>query len=72
MSSLTIEIPTDLQHIIQSHEEIDWKSIARRSLYDYARKLAVVDQLAEKSRFKESDVETLDKSIKNNLNQKYR
>jgi len=39
MSTLTIAIPADISETIAKHSEIDWQSIAQKSLIDYAKKL---------------------------------
>ncbi len=64
MSRLTIEIPTDIRSVIERHKEIDWEHIARRSLFEYARKVALADRLTEASALRDEDILALDRQIK--------
>ncbi|MBI5216469.1 MAG: hypothetical protein HY960_12020 [Ignavibacteriae bacterium] len=71
MSSLTIEIPTDLRQVIENHTDVDWQEIARRSLFEYARKLALSDHLTNESLLTEEDVIELDRQIKAGIAKRY-
>lgn len=67
MSNITLAIPEELQMIIKKHNEIKWSEIARRALWQQARKMQVMDKLVSKSEFTEKDVEELDHKIKAGL-----
>ena len=68
---MTLSIPEDLHRIIKTHEEIKWSVIARKAMWEYARKLEIVDQILEKSEFTEENVMELDKMIKRSLRAHY-
>ena len=71
MSTISIEIPADVLRVIERHREIDWQRIAQQSLLEYARKVALAEQLSERSVLTEADVLELDKKVKEGLVQKY-
>jgi len=64
MPSMTLSIPEDLHSLIKNHNEIKWSEIARRAMWEYARKLELLDKIAEKSELSEQDVIELDREIK--------
>ena len=72
MVQLTIDIPEDIQKVIESHSNIDWETIAQQSLLDYARRLARVEALLEKSEFTDEDAVEFDKRFKAGLAKHYR
>ena len=65
--NITLAIPKELQVIIKKHNEIKWSEVARRAMWQQARKLQVMDKLVAKSEFTEKDVEELDHKIKAGL-----
>lgn len=67
MSNITLAIPEELHMIIKKHNEIKWSEVARRALWQQARKLQIMDKLVSKSEFTEKDVEELDHKIKAGL-----
>lgn len=67
MPTMTLSVTEDLQAVIKKHNEIKWSEIARRAMWDYARKLELLDRLTQDSELTEEDVMELDKSIKRSL-----
>lgn len=67
MTNITLAIPEELHMIIRKHNEIKWSEVARRALWQQARKLQIMDKLVSKSEFTEKDVEELDHKIKAGL-----
>ena len=67
MSNITLAIPEELHAIIRKHNEIKWSEVARRAMWQQARKLQVMEKLVVKSEFTEKDVEELDHKIKAGL-----
>ncbi|MEK6868514.1 MAG: hypothetical protein AABX98_06850 [Nanoarchaeota archaeon] len=67
MTNITLAIPEELHVIIKKHNEIKWSEIARRAMWQQARKLQVMDKLVAKSEFTKKDVEELDHKIKAGL-----
>ncbi len=64
MPNLTLSLPEDVYRVIKTHKEIRWSEIARRSITDYAARLALLDQIAEQSKLTEEDVKVIDDKIK--------
>ena len=71
MVNITLSIPKELHIIIKKHNEIKWSEIARRAMWEQAKKLQLMDELTKKSKFSKKDVEFLDKKIKEALLRRY-
>ena len=71
MVNITLSIPRELHILIKRHNEIKWSEIARRALWEQAKKLQMMDELVKKSKFSKKDVEVLDKEIKEALLKRY-
>ncbi len=71
MVNITLSIPRELHILIKKHNEIKWSEIARRALWEQAKKLQLMDELVKKSKFSKKDVEVLDKEIKEALLKRY-
>ena len=72
MPSMTLSIPEELHTLIKMHNEIRWSEIARRAMWEYARKLQSLDRIAQKSRMTEKDAEFLGKKIKKAVQRHYK
>ncbi len=71
MPKVTFEIPTDIKDIIRKHTEVDWNKIITDTLWNYAKKIKLVDAITSKSKLTGKDVEALDHDIKEALIKKY-
>ncbi|MEA3559757.1 MAG: hypothetical protein U9R75_10940, partial [Candidatus Thermoplasmatota archaeon] len=71
MVSMTLSIPEDLHVLIKKHNEIRWSEIARRALWDYARKLTILDEIASGSEITEEDVKKINKELKTAVHSHY-
>ena len=71
MTTITIDIPADLLRVLETHPEIDWKTIAQKSLLDYAKKILLADKLTDESRLSQGTVDLLDEQIKSKLARHY-
>lgn len=72
MPSMTLSIPQELHTLIKRHNEIRWSEIARRAMWEYARKLQELDNIAQKSRMTEKDAEMIGKKVKKAVQARYR
>lgn len=61
---MTLAIPQDLHRVIKKHNEIRWSEIARRALWDHARKIELMEKLVSKSRLTEKDAMEIGEKIK--------
>jgi len=71
MVNVTFAVPEELHEIMRRHPEIKWSEIARKSMWEYARKLELLERITGESRFSEKDVLELDKKVKAGLRKKY-
>ena len=69
---MTLAVPQELHEIMKKHSEVKWSEVARKALWDHARKLELLDKLVEKSKLTEKDVEELDKIVKKAIAERYR
>jgi len=71
MPNITLAIPEELQKIVKKHNEINWSEIARRAMWDHARRVQFMESLVEKSKLKEKDIDELDRIIKKAVSKRY-
>lgn len=71
MVNMTLAVPKELHKIVKRHPEIKWSEVARQAMWEYARKLQLLDQLASKSRLTEAEVLVADRVVKKKLMEKY-
>jgi hypothetical protein len=71
MPDITFQIPTEVIKILSNHPEIKWDRIVTESLWNYAKKLRLMDKIASKSKLSSRDVNVLDKSIKAGMMSRY-
>jgi hypothetical protein len=72
MANITLKIPTEIKEILSQHPEIKWDKIVTDSLWDYAKKLRLIDKLTSKSKLSARDVHKLDRTIKADLLKRYK
>jgi hypothetical protein len=63
MVNMTLAIPEDLHRIIKSHSEIKWSEVARKAMWNQARKLQLMDSLLVNSELTEEDALELGKKV---------
>jgi len=69
--NVTFAVPEELHRIMRQHSEIKWSEIARKALWDYAKRLELMNRITSKSKLTERDVQELDKAIKADLSKRY-
>ena len=67
MTNMTLAVPEDLHEIMKRHNEIKWSEIARKALWDHAKKLELMDKLLSKSKLTEEDAERIGHKIKQGI-----
>jgi len=72
MVNVTFAVPQELHEIMSRHPEIKWSEIARKAMWEYARKLELMERLTSESRLSKKDVLELDKKVKAGVAKKYR
>jgi hypothetical protein len=71
MPTMTLSVPVDLYSIIKHHNEIKWSVIARNAMWEYARKIQLVDSILEKSELTEEGAANIGKLIKKSIREKH-
>ena len=71
MVSITLAVPEELHRIMEFHNEIKWSEIARRAIWEHAKKLELMDKLTTKSKLTEKQAEEIGEKIKSNLNKRH-
>lgn len=71
MPEITFDIPSDVKEIISKHSEINWNKVISDTLWNYAKKIRLLDSITSKSKLTDKDVEAIDHAIKANLLKKY-
>jgi hypothetical protein len=72
MPNITLQIPTEIEEILSKHPEIKWERIVTDSLWNYAKKLRLIDKVTSKSKLSDRDVDKLDRTIKADLSKHYK
>ena len=63
MTNMTLAVPEDLYIIMKKYDTIKWSEIARKALWDQARKLELMDKLLSKSKLTEEDALEIGRKI---------
>lgn len=71
MPTMTLSVPNDLYAVIKHHNEIKWSVIARNAMWEYARKIQLVDSILEKSELTEKDAGEIGKLIKKSIREQH-
>ena len=67
MPNITLSIPEEVHNIIKKHREIRWSEIARKSLIEHVRKLALMEKIASKSKLTMKDIEEINEKVKKGI-----
>ena len=60
---MTLAVPEDLHEIMKKYDTIRWSEIARKALWDQARKLELMDKLLANSKLTEEDALEIGRKI---------
>ncbi len=71
MVNMTLAVPEQLHDIMRQHTEIKWSEIARKAMWEHARKLELMEKLVANSRLTEKDAEEIGQKIKEGLRKRY-
>lgn len=64
MTNITLSISPEVQKIIKNHPEIKWSEVARQAMIDFAKKLEMMEKIAQKSKLTEKDAMIIANKIK--------
>lgn len=71
MVNMTLAVPKELHDIVKRHPEIKWSEVARQAMWEYARRLELLDRVTRKSRLTEREVMAADREVKRRLAERY-
>ncbi len=71
MVNMTLAVPEELHGIMKQHTEIKWSEIARKAMWEHARKLALMEKLVAKSKLTEQQAEEIGEKIKAGLHRRH-
>ena len=72
MVNITLSVPEELHEIMKKYPEIKWSEVARQAMWVYAKKLELLDRIAEKSRLTEEDALEIGELINKSTSIRYR
>jgi hypothetical protein len=72
MPNITFEIPNEIKKILSDHPEIKWDKVVTDTLWNYAKKIRLMDKIASKSKLSLQDVDKFDNTVKARLLKHYR
>ncbi len=72
MASVTFQIPSEVRKILAKYPTIKWDKVVADTLWNYARKLRLMDKIAAKSKLSSQDIDELNKTIKAGLWKHYK
>lgn len=71
MSKVSVQIPDEVSKIMAQRPEVNWNKVISNTLWNYAKKIKLLDSLTFKSALTDKDVEAIDHAIKADLLKKY-
>ena len=71
MANVTLAVPEELRRIMRGHPEIKWSEVARQAMWEYAKKLEMMDEVTKKSKLSEKDALEIGMAVKTGLGARY-
>ena len=71
MVNMTLAVPEELHDIMKQHTEIKCSEIARKAMWEHARKIELMEKLVSESKLTEKDAEEIGRKIKAGLHKRY-
>ena len=72
MASVTFQVPSEVRKILAKYPKIKWDKVVADTLWNYARKLRLMDKISVKSKLSSQDIDELNKTIKAGLRKHYK
>lgn len=69
---MTLAIPEDLHEVMKRHTEIKWSEVARKAIWEYAKKMEMLNDMVAESKLKEDDIDEIDHIVKAAILKHYR
>ena len=71
MPKITFNIPSEIRTMISKHSEINWDKVINDTLWNYAKKIKLLDSITSARWLTDKDVDTIDHAIKADLLKQY-
>jgi predicted translin family RNA/ssDNA-binding protein len=71
LANVTLAVPEELRRIMKSHPEIKWSEVARQAMWEYAKKLEMMDEVTGKTKLTEGDALEVGRTFKTGLGARY-
>jgi hypothetical protein len=71
LANVTLAVSDELRKIMKRHPEIKWSEVARQAMWQYAKRLEMMDNVTKKSELTEKDALEIGRTIKASLAAKY-
>lgn len=71
MVNVTLAVPEELHKIMKKHPEIKWSEVARQAMWEYARKLELLDEIAGRSKMSAKEAVEIGNKVKKRIGKKY-
>jgi len=69
--NVTLAVPEELHDIMKRHPEIKWSEVARQAMWEYARKLELLDEIANRSSLSEQEALEIGEMMKKGVAKRY-
>ena len=71
MPNMTLSIPDELHKRMKQHSEIKWSEVARIAFEEKMESFRIIEQIAQKSKLSQKDIDEFDAFIKESVTKKY-
>jgi hypothetical protein len=72
MPKVTFEVPVELRKNMSKHKDVKWDSIVSDALWNYSKKIELLDNLAIHGKMTDEDAAALNRSVKKALASRYK
>lgn len=69
--NVTLAVPEELHKIMKKHPEIKWSEVARQAMWEYARKLELLDEIAGRSKMSAKEAAEIGEKVKRRIEGRY-
>jgi hypothetical protein len=71
MVNVTFAVPEELHQAMRKHTEVKWSEIARKAMWEHARKIELMEKLVVESKLTEKQAEEIGEKIKARLHKRH-
>ncbi|MCL4437404.1 MAG: hypothetical protein M1503_05355 [Thaumarchaeota archaeon] len=69
--NVTLAVPEELHKIMKRHPEIKWSEVARQAMWEYARRLELLDEIASRSKLSTKEATEIGEKVKKGIEKRY-